>query len=294
MAISNLGKRLIAGFTILPVLFLSICLLPYLNYFAFFIIIVLVCFFGLYEMNVNILKGKEHEVSPLSYLALLLPIAEYLENLINNKSINVNLNVNIQLTSYTLALIFGIIATEEIFYGVKDNFTSSISRLSKTVLNVIYPGFLSIFLVKLIFLPYYQNWYICFFLVLVFSTDTFAYFSGMLFGKNNKGYFKVSPNKSIAGYVGGIIIPGIIGLLAPIVFKEKFLFSPLAGFIIGIVTALFSCIGDLVESMLKRSSQIKDSGKIIPGRGGMLDSIDSIIFSAPFFIFLIDIFLKIF
>ncbi len=288
MSISNLGKRLIAGFTILPVLFLAICLLPQLHYLAFFLIIVFVAAIGTYEVYHNILKGKEGDASKLAFLGLLLPVVEYIQDILRLDSRFFNL----EFTAYALAVIIGIIMAEEIFYGNKYQFKESITRISRTIFNVVYPNFFAVFLVKLIFLPVYQNWYISLFLALVFISDTFAYFTGMLFGKNNKGFIKASPNKSIAGYIGGLLIPAIVGLLCPIVFKNHFTFPLWAGFILGLVTAFFSCIGDLMESILKRASGIKDSGHVIPGRGGILDSIDSIIVAVPAYLLIIDLIFK--
>ena len=99
--------------------------------------------------------------------------------------------------------------------------------------------------------------------------------------QNNKGIIKASPNKSVAGFLGGFagsVLSGIIGwILFPNLFSGP-VFKVVA---LGIVMAFVSILGDLVESVLKRSAQIKDSGSIIPGRGGILDSVDSIFFAAP-------------
>ena len=89
---------------------------------------------------------------------------------------------------------------------------------------------------------------------------------------------------------GGILIPAIFGLSAPLLFPSTFPFSPIAGAALGAVTALFGALGDLVESTFKRSADVKDSGIIVPGRGGILDSLDSLLFAAAPFSILTTVF----
>ena len=124
---------------------------------------------------------------------------------------------------------------------------------------------------------------------MVFFCDSFAWFFGVLFGKNNKGLIKASPNKSIAGFCGGIFGSVLSGVMCWYLWNDLFTGTSektvniwvLAG--LGFVMSFCSILGDLVESVFKRSADCKDSGSIIPGRGGVLDSIDSIVFTAPVF-----------
>ena len=131
-------------------------------------------------------------------------------------------------------------------------------------------------------------------MVIVFGTDSLAWFFGMLFGKKNRGLIKASPNKSIAGFVGGvfgtIIVVFIITRFIPL-FNQYFShISNFEIFFITFITSLFAIIGDLIESVFKRSANIKDSGNLIPGRGGILDSVDSMLLAAPVFYLLVKIF----
>jgi phosphatidate cytidylyltransferase len=125
------------------------------------------------------------------------------------------------------------------------------------------------------------------FLALVFANDSLAWALGMLFGKSNRGIIPASPNKSIAGFIGGTAASVFVGALAslclPGVFIPRRTSSLAAGAILGLVSGIAVSLGDLGESAIKRSSGIKDSGFIIPGRGGILDSIDSIALAAPVF-----------
>ncbi|MFZ5438617.1 MAG: phosphatidate cytidylyltransferase [Myxococcota bacterium] len=115
-------------------------------------------------------------------------------------------------------------------------------------------------------------------LVITWGNDTMAYFAGRLFGKH-KLYPEVSPNKTWEGFFGGFV--GAIGFL----FVQRAFFFPALTvvdcFVLGSLGSILGPAGDLCESMLKRAYGVKDSGKIIPGHGGMLDRIDALIFNAP-------------
>lgn len=120
--------------------------------------------------------------------------------------------------------------------------------------------------------------------LLVWAADSGAYFTGKTFGKRKMSP-AVSPNKTIEGLVGGIITAIIIGWAAANAFDIRFE-STTTMLGIFIATIIISVLGDLVESMFKRASGIKDSGTIIPGHGGILDRIDSLTAAFPVFAFL--------
>jgi len=120
--------------------------------------------------------------------------------------------------------------------------------------------------------------------LLVWAADSGAYFAGKSFGKRKMSP-AVSPNKTIEGLIGGIITAIIIGWTAASAFDIRFE-STAAMLGIFIATIIISVLGDLVESMFKRASGIKDSGTIIPGHGGILDRIDSLTAAFPVFAFL--------
>ncbi|MCE7566581.1 phosphatidate cytidylyltransferase [Aliivibrio fischeri] len=120
--------------------------------------------------------------------------------------------------------------------------------------------------------------------LLVWAADSGAYFVGKSFGKRKMSP-AVSPNKTIEGLIGGVITAIIIGWGAASAFNIQFeSTSSMLG--IFIATIIISVLGDLVESMFKRASGIKDSGTIIPGHGGILDRIDSLTAAFPVFAFL--------
>jgi len=120
--------------------------------------------------------------------------------------------------------------------------------------------------------------------VLIWINDTFAYLVGKSIGKH-KLLKHISPKKTIEGFLGGAIFVIISGILMQ---KYFFLEDAISKWIImSIIIVVFSTLGDLIESKFKRSAGVKDSGNILPGHGGILDRLDSIIFVAPFlFLFL--------
>ncbi|WP_433749823.1 phosphatidate cytidylyltransferase [Falsibacillus pallidus] len=120
--------------------------------------------------------------------------------------------------------------------------------------------------------------YLFYALFIIWATDSGAYFIGKAMGKR-KLWPEISPNKTVEGFVGGVVCALVVALLF-------FLISDIpAGMmkllIAGIVLSIFGQIGDLVESALKRHFDVKDSGNILPGHGGILDRFDSLLFVLP-------------
>lgn len=114
--------------------------------------------------------------------------------------------------------------------------------------------------------------------ILIWNNDTFAYICGKSFGKN-KLFEKMSPKKTIEGFFGGLFFT----LIASYILSIYFTFFDLKTWLItALIVSFFGTIGDLVESKFKRQANVKDSGSIMPGHGGILDRLDSIIFATPF------------
>ncbi|PTP54416.1 phosphatidate cytidylyltransferase [Vibrio splendidus] len=129
--------------------------------------------------------------------------------------------------------------------------------------------------------PYHGAKLVMFVCLLVWAADSGAYFSGKSFGKRKMAP-AVSPNKTIEGLIGGIITAVIIAWIFADLFDIQFT-SPLHMIVITLVTVVISVLGDLVESMFKRVSGVKDSSNLIPGHGGILDRIDSLTAAFPVF-----------
>lgn len=121
------------------------------------------------------------------------------------------------------------------------------------------------------------------YILIIWSNDTFAYLVGVPFGKHRLNE-RISPKKSWEGFFGGIIGAILASLVAAYIIDGSYL----VWIGVGLITSVVGCLGDLVESMFKRTCGVKDSGNILPGHGGWLDRFDGLIFSAPFvFVYLI-------
>lgn len=121
----------------------------------------------------------------------------------------------------------------------------------------------------------------------LWANDTGAYFVGTKFGKT-PFFPSISPKKTWEGFIGGLFLGLVVGYVNSILFTQLNLITSLT---LSIVIVLFGTLGDLVESMFKRSLNIKDSGTLLPGHGGFLDRFDGILISAPFvyfFLFLLS------
>ncbi|MDO6813522.1 phosphatidate cytidylyltransferase [Tenacibaculum soleae] len=149
----------------------------------------------------------------------------------------------------------------------------------KLFLQVIYLILPFYFLIKLPFIDnsYHPNVIICI-ILMIWTNDSFAFIVGKNFGKH-KLFESVSPKKTIEGFIGGLVFSILAGFL---IGKLSNSFSILNWVIIAIIVAVFGSLGDLVESKFKRQANIKDSGIIMPGHGGLLDRLDSLFFLAPF------------
>jgi phosphatidate cytidylyltransferase len=110
----------------------------------------------------------------------------------------------------------------------------------------------------------------------VWTFDTFAYLSGRTF---KRGHFMnhISPNKTWSGVIGGLVAAMVVGALLTWAAGQ----GPFVGILLGALIAVTAQTGDLAESLLKRAGDTKDSGNLIPGHGGVLDRVDSLLFAAP-------------
>jgi phosphatidate cytidylyltransferase len=114
--------------------------------------------------------------------------------------------------------------------------------------------------------------------ILIWVNDTFAYLVGKNFGKQ-KLFEKISPKKTVEGFLGGLFFSCITSYFIA-TFTQSLTFTN--WLILSIIISVFGTLGDLIESKFKRQANVKDSGNIMPGHGGLLDRLDSIIFAAPF------------
>lgn len=151
-------------------------------------------------------------------------------------------------------------------------------RVGLAVLGTAYPGILLASLLPVRQMPR-GEWWIVLTLAVTWLNDSFAYFAGRAFGRR-KLYERISPSKTWEGALGGAF--GSIG--GALTVQQIWIpeLSPWGAAVIGAGAAVLGPVGDLSESMLKRAYGAKDSGRILPGHGGLLDRIDALLFNAPF------------
>jgi len=181
---------------------------------------------------------------------------------------------NFRLTEI-LALALVVIAVVTLFKFTSELYFDS-GKLIFTVIYVALPFSFALGLPK--YSSYDSNFSleVIFLFILIWSSDTFAYLVGKFFGKHKMAP-KISPKKTWEGYAGGVVLTLVLSY-----FVE--MYQPqLRGnwMIVGFLIAAFAPLGDLVESQLKRTFGVKDSGNIIPGHGGVLDRLDSFLICVP-------------
>ena len=132
----------------------------------------------------------------------------------------------------------------------------------------------------------WNPWVLIAYIAIVWSNDVFAYLFGIAFGRHRL-FERLSPKKSWEGFFGGLVGAVVAGWVAAHLLEHNaWMWCGLA-----VVTVVTAVLGDLVESMFKRAAEVKDSGALIPGHGGVLDRFDAMLLSAPFvFVYMICIF----
>jgi phosphatidate cytidylyltransferase len=123
-------------------------------------------------------------------------------------------------------------------------------------------------------------------LLILWATDTGAYFAGTYLGKH-KLFPRISPKKTWEGFAGGALLALIFAYGMSCYFD---IMSTVEWLIVGVIIIVAGTFGDLVESLLKRSIEIKDSGNVLPGHGGFLDRFDGLLIAAPFLVAYIELF----
>jgi phosphatidate cytidylyltransferase len=121
--------------------------------------------------------------------------------------------------------------------------------------------------------------------LIIWTTDITAYFTGKILG-GKKLAPKISPGKTWSGFYGGFLGAILVGLLSSLIFVGSVYFF----LVLSIFISIISQLSDLLESKFKRIFGVKDSGNLIPGHGGVLDRLDGMILSAPFLLFIFNLF----
>lgn len=257
-------KRIISAVIFLPIFFLIV---QYGNHTIFFIFLSTVLLTALFEfytlLNQN---GRKCFVYQGMILGWLIAFSFF--------------NSQNQLMIFSIAfLVLGLFLVK---LFSKQPINAAVEEISNTLFGALYIGLLLSYLIfirkddagrQLIFMLF----------LIIWLGDTLAYYIGTLIGKHPLAP-SISPNKSFEGAMGGLL--GSLGgaLLAHYWFYPSI--SITSSIILGLVTGTAGQVGDLCESMLKRNLKVKNSGSLIPGHGGLLDRLDSVLFSAPVFYYL--------
>ena len=265
---SNLITRTITGGIFVILVVGSILLNHYLFSIVFFVFTIL----GVAEFYTIV--GKE-QFKPQRNVGIIISAIVYI------------FAAYISICNHTISLLFFLIPLLFIPFIIElfRNKPFPIANLSATLLGIIY---VAIPLSLLNFIPnlsfetgVYNKGILLGLFILIWTNDTFAYLVGVKFGKNRL-FERISPKKSWEGSIGGLVFSMIAAYFLSVFYKEL---SCLEWIGMAIIIVVFGTLGDLTESMFKRSLNIKDSGNILPGHGGILDRLDALFFSVPFVFF---------
>ena len=273
---SKFAERLSLFFVGIPLFVATVLLVPHFHYIVFQAEIIF--FAALAIMEVRQILAQKMQVYPTAHLiaaGVLPPLAAV-------ASCVFGLPLTLILLAGAAAAI--LVFVFEFAYSFSGRFEASIDRIASGFFVILYPGYLLVFL-SLITRWQHAGAIICTFFLMVFGCDSFAWLFGILFGKGNRGVMPASPNKSVAGFVGGYIGSAAGCLVSRLVWTDVFSGAIWRLTVLAVCIATTAIIGDIAESILKRSSGLKDSGAVMPGRGGILDTIDSILLSSPVYYF---------
>jgi phosphatidate cytidylyltransferase len=265
-------KRAISGAVYVILLLASILYSTesFLILFGIFLIISLFEFCNLIKVN---------KLIPVITGASIYLFITFFSNYDRSKNVDIPTLDNILLATTLL------ISIKCIFF-LFDNKNQEISNLSKYLYLLGYITLPFVFITKISFgINAYNPKIVIGLFILIWTNDTFAYIVGKSIGKH-KLFEKISPKKTIEGFLGGLIFAIFAGyLISSYLIKPSAQFSDksiLIWMIIAAIVGVIGTVGDLIESKFKRIAGVKDSGKIMPGHGGVLDRLDSVIFVAPF------------
>ncbi|MDB5119154.1 MAG: Phosphatidate cytidylyltransferase [Sphingobacteriales bacterium] len=253
--------RAITGFFFVGVMLASVLLSNY-AFTLFFLILSVLCVEEFYRMVTT------DTVKPQKRWGLALIICIYLP-------LSLNLMMGMPFKNILLGVPVTILIIIAELYRKHSN---PFHNIAYTLFGVMFAGLPFCFFYGMAFTDgNYNSHYPLAFLILLWSSDTGAYIFGIKFGKH-KLFERHSPKKSWEGFVGGLFTSLVASVIISLYFHELVLIYWMA---ISLIIVVAGSLGDLTESMLKRSHNTKDSGTLLPGHGGLLDRFDGLLLAAP-------------
>ncbi|HPQ09522.1 MAG TPA: phosphatidate cytidylyltransferase [Bacteroidia bacterium] len=258
--------------TLTAVVFAGVLLfLIYYSFYTFLLLLLIISIGGLFELFNLFSKTQFHLNTKFLVIKSVISILFLLYPVFDDK---------VNFSDVQLIVLSGLVIITFLEFLLRNNFAESISELFALLyLILLVMSGLDIFY----FLNQreYQYLLILSVVLMIWANDTFAYFTGSLLGKR-KLMPDVSPKKSVEGFIGGIIFSLITGYLCYTYFlKDLQKWTILDVMIISLIVSIAGTFGDLLESKLKRMANVKDSGNLLPGHGGILDRFDSWFMALP-------------
>lgn len=250
---------------------IALTVLAIINKWFFIIFIVFLTVGGLYEFFYLI---KKKGIPIYSYVGIFI-----------GSLIPISIFTRFELTRNweLLFIVLGFLLLLLLQFSRQDN-RNAIVGISTTLFGVLYVSWFLSFLVKIrLLIPGIEGAKLLAFIIIITkSADIGALLIGSRYGKHAL-IPKVSPQKSVEGWWGSLACGGFSALASQALLPSGFPYTVLHVFFIGVFFGAIGQLGDLSESMIKRDCNVKDSGKLLPGLGGILDVVDSLLFSAPAF-----------
>lgn len=272
---SNVVQRLLIFFLGVPATAAVIIFLPGLDHLAAVAITLGILAFCARELA-RIFRARDIAVgtAEMIVLALVFPLGAYATNYFADSATWAGIAA--------ICVAAALVAFGRMAFATAESIPSILPRAAALTLDLFYLGILGSFIVLIASEPARSTESLLTFCLLCFSNDGMAWLVGVTLGRR-RGIVAVSPNKSLAGFIGGMGGSIFTAFACQVLFPTSMAAPWWQILILGLLIGSTAIVGDLFESALKRSAGTKDSGSAVPGRGGFLDSFDSLLLSAPAF-----------
>lgn len=276
----NTAQRLAVFFIGVPLFIFAVLFLSFARFLILAILVLLIQYMAVREASgLFAARGVKVRTLPLSLLCMGTGAVVYAGTWIPTLREKIG-PFGLQ---YSFILLGILILLGSYAFSRKDSFDSILAMVSAELFIFIYCGVFGSFLIYITSGFSAAQEAIFTFTLMTFGNDSLAWLAGVSLGRK-RGLVEVSPGKSMAGFIGGFAGSLAAGVISHLFFKSSGVASLTHVLLLGVFMGIGVIVGDLVESALKRSAGVKDSSALVPGRGGILDSFDSLLFTAPLFV----------